>query len=91
MLMPHRELVDVEDPKLILLTDLPAHPSLEHCFTCKQTAVYLICGKIPPPGIDLDNFEPALAEIVDMVREQFGSNFEIPVCETHAGGVLGVS
>ena len=62
--------------------------AFQHCFACKQPAVYILCvvpdETLPPKELRYaDSSAEALAQ---ELRGQFDTTLEFPVCELHFDG-----
>ena len=54
---------------------------------CDRPAVYLMCGITDFTRLDLDAIcDASLREFVEQIREEYGTNIEIPTCESHSRG-----
>jgi hypothetical protein len=63
---------------------LPGNETCLYCDGCDEPAEYLICGTMAGGGVPIGDVRDELLEFTKRIREEFGCNIEIPVCEIHS-------
>lgn len=59
----------------------------EKCVICHLPATYLVCTNVHNEKFaDYEPRDPIFKMAVFELRSEFGTNFEVPVCESHISG-----
>lgn len=86
-------MVEFRDCALVELSDITATFGIElqevRCAVCKRPARFFICGTVDGcyRFADYEPKDDGIGSVIMLLRSEFGSNFEMPVCDSHAMGL----